>query len=76
MHRVAILFVVFLTAASFGTFSVFAQSPSSAGKSSGEIAARSRALAQKQEDCRLQAKQQKLSYLKRRRFVRECLKKP
>jgi hypothetical protein len=31
--------------------------------------------AQKQENCRLQAKQQKLTFLKRRSFVRKCIKK-
>jgi hypothetical protein len=44
-------------------------------KSSGEIAADSRLLAEKQESCRFQAKQQKLGFLKRRSFMRECMKR-
>lgn len=55
-----------------GTSSVAAQS--SSPKSPGEIAAASRLLAEKQEDCRRQAKEQKLTFLKRRSFIRKCKK--
>jgi hypothetical protein len=54
--------------------SAFAQSPSPKAKSPGEIAAASRLLAQKEENCRLEAKEKKLTFLKRRRFVHECIK--
>jgi hypothetical protein len=43
-------------------------------KSPGEIAAASRLLAEKQEGCRLEAKRQKLTLLKRRSFIRQCKK--
>ena len=76
MLRVMAASAVFAAFISFGTFSVFAQSPSPKPKSPGEIAAASRLLAEKAENCRLQAKQQKLTFLKRRSFVRECKKIP
>jgi hypothetical protein len=76
MLRTAIASAVIVTFISFGTFSAFAQSPSPTPKFPGEIATASRLLAEKQENCRLQAKQQKLSLLKRRSFMRECKKKP
>jgi hypothetical protein len=73
MLRVAISSAVVALIAT-GTSAAFAQSLSTAPKSSGEIAAASRLLAEKQESCRLEAKQQKLSFLKRRSFVRACMK--
>lgn len=49
--------------------------PSSAThRSPAEIRAKSRLVAEKYESCRLQAKQQRLHLLKRRRFMRECVK--
>src|SRR5450631_3948499 len=75
MPRIAMASAVVVTFISFGAFSAFAQSPSPKSKFPGEIAAASRLLAEKQENCRLEAKQQKLAFLKRRRFVRECIKK-
>jgi hypothetical protein len=44
-------------------------------ESPGEIAVWSTVLTQRQEYCRLQAKALKLTYLKRRRFMRDCVKK-
>ncbi len=75
MNRIGIATSIFATFILFGTFSVFAQSPSPKPKYPAEMAAASRLLAEKQENCRLQAKQQKLTFLKRRRFIRECIKK-
>ena len=49
--------------------------PSPKQTSPGEIAKASRILTQKNESCRLQAKEEKLTGLKRRRFIRECVKK-
>ena len=42
--------------------------------SPGEIAVWSTVLTQKKDYCRRQAKAMKLSYLKRRRFIRHCMK--
>ena len=50
-------------------------SPSPKQTSPGEIAKASRILTEKNESCRLQAKEKKLTGLKRRRFIRECVKK-
>jgi len=44
-------------------------------KSSGEIAKASRTLAQTNERCRLQAKEKKLKLVKRRRFIRDCVRR-
>ena len=49
-------------------------SPSSEPKSPAEIAKASRIMAEKNESCRLQAKERKLKGLKRRRFIRDCVK--
>ena len=57
---------------------VLAQQPSSPSPkptSPAEIAKASRILTQKSENCRLQAKEKKLTRLKRRRFIRDCVKK-
>jgi hypothetical protein len=60
---------------SVGVSTANAETPSSARmKSPGEIAAASNHLAEKQESCRLQAKQQKLRFVKRRSFIRNCIK--
>jgi hypothetical protein len=73
MLRLAMSSAALVTLVALGTSPTLAQSPT--GKSSGEIAATSKLLAERQEGCRLQAKQQKLSFLKRRSFVRDCMKK-
>jgi hypothetical protein len=73
MLRISIASAVVVTFISLGTFSGFAHSPTP--KSPGEISAASKILAEKQENCRLEAKRQKLTFLKRRRFVRECIKR-
>jgi hypothetical protein len=57
-----------------GPAASLAQSPSPKPRSPGEIAAASRLLAQKNEGCRRQAREQKLTFLKRRRFMRGCVK--
>jgi len=43
-------------------------------RSPGEIAQASRVLAEKNEGCRRQAREQKLTFLKRRQFIRSCVK--
>jgi hypothetical protein len=73
MRRIIILSAV--TAFSVGISAANAESLSpSSKKSPGEIAAVSRLLAEKQENCRLEAKRQKLTFFKRRSFVRKCMK--
>jgi len=59
---------------SVGTSAALAQSPSAKLKSPGQIAAASRLLAEKNESCRQQAREQGLRFLKRRRFIRDCVK--
>ncbi len=71
--RIALLVpVIFI---SLGISFVFAQSPPTKPQSPGEIAAASKLLAEKNEICRNQAKAQKLHFLKRRSFIRECINK-
>jgi hypothetical protein len=70
MHRLAIASAGILISVSI-SWSAFAQS----GKSSGEIAASSKLLAERQEGCRIEAKQQRLHLLKRRSFMRACMKR-
>jgi hypothetical protein len=43
-------------------------------RSPAEIAAKSELVAEQHESCRLQAKERRLHLLKRRRFMRECMK--
>ena len=49
--------------------------PSPKPKSQGAIAEACRILAQKNENCRRQAREEKLTGLKRYRFIRDCRKK-
>lgn len=69
MYRLAMACAAILVAISQST-PLFAQS----GKSSGEIAASSKLLAEKLEHCRLEAKEQHLHLLKRRAFMHTCMK--
>ena len=48
--------------------------PSPKPKYPAEIAAASKVLAERNESCRLQAKEEKVAFLKRRRFIRDCIK--
>jgi hypothetical protein len=74
MTRVLVFSAAFATLISIGTPAGLAQSPSAKLKSPGQIAAASRLLAEKNENCRQQAKRQGLHLLKRRRFIRDCVK--
>jgi hypothetical protein len=74
MSRVLIFSAAFAAFISIGTPAALAQSPSAKLKSPGQIAAASRLLAEKYESCRLQAREQGLHLLKRRRFIRDCVK--
>jgi hypothetical protein len=75
MVRVAIASAIIAGLIPLATFPAFAQPASAKPKYPAEIAAASNHLAEKQENCRRQAKQQKLTFLQRRRFVRDCVKK-
>jgi hypothetical protein len=75
MSRLAIAPATIVALIAFGISPALAQTASPKPKYPLEIAAASKRLAQKQEDCRLEAKRQKLGYLKRRSFIRACVKK-
>jgi hypothetical protein len=60
---------------SSGMVPALSQSATSKPRSPGEIAAADRAAAEKRENCEAEAREQKLSYLKRHRFVRDCVKR-
>lgn len=70
MHRKTMAAVSVIASLSFA-LPAFAQS----GKSSGEIAAASRLLAEQREHCRVEANRQHLHLLKRRKFIRVCMKR-
>jgi len=72
-RAIASAFIAALT--SLRTVSPYAQSASAKSKYPTEITAVSNHLAAKQESYRRQAKQQELTFLQRRRFVRDCVKK-
>jgi hypothetical protein len=48
--------------------------PSAKPKSPAEIAAASQLMTEKYNDCRRQAKEQKLKFLKSRSFIKACVK--
>jgi len=74
MFRIPICSAAVAALISIGTSAALAQLPSAKLKSPGQIAAASRLLAEKYESCRQQAKEQGLRFLKRRRFIRDCVK--
>jgi hypothetical protein len=72
MFRILICSAAFAALVSIGALTALAQPASQKPKSPGAIAAASRLIAEKNESCRQQAKQQGLRFLKRRRFIRDC----
>ena len=60
---------------SFVTFSAFAQYPAPKPTSPGEMAAVDKDKAEKRAACQSEARAQKLSYLKRRQYVRNCTRR-
>ena len=72
MFRILTCSAAFAALVSIGTLTALAQSAPPKPKSPGAIAAASRLIAEKDENCRQQAKQQGLRFLKRRRFIRDC----
>ena len=75
MKRSMFLTVVVLMASAVVAVAQQSFPSSSKPKSPGEIAEASRVLAEKNENCRREAQNEKLTALKRRRFIRECVKK-
>ena len=73
MLRIIVLSAVAVISVGVSAANAESLSPAST-KSPGEIAAASRHIAEKQESCRLEARQQKLTFFKRRSFVRKCMK--
>ncbi len=73
MLRIIVLSAVAVISVGVSAANAESLSPASK-KSPGEIAVASRLLAEKQESCRLEAKRQKLTFFKRRSFVRKCIK--
>jgi hypothetical protein len=69
MMRMACAVLVLVTYAA----AAHAQTPAARHKSPAEIAAASEALAIKREACRLRAQEQKLTFGKRRKFIRDCV---
>jgi len=74
MFRILICAAAVAALTSIGTPAALAQLPSAKLKSPGQIAAASKLLAERYESCRLQAREQGLHLLKRRRFIRDCVK--
>jgi len=60
---------------SFVTVSAFAQYPAPKPTSPGEMAAIDKDKAEKRAACQHEAREQKLSYLKRRQYVRNCTRR-
>ena len=75
MKRLMSLTVVVLMASAVVAVAQQSVPSSPKPKSPGEIAEASRVLAEKNESCRREAQNEKLAGLKRRRFIRECVKK-
>ena len=75
MFRIAIASSMIAAAISLSVVSALAQTAPVKPKSPGEIAAASRLLTEKQEDCRREANQLKLHFLKRRSFIRNCMRR-
>ena len=76
MFRILICFTAFTALILIGTVPVLAQSAPVKQKFPATIAVSSTVITQKNESCRLQAKQQGLHLMKRRRFMRECRAAP
>lgn len=64
-----------LAAVSLATIAAHAQTAPAKPKSPKEIAAASEALAEKYDTCRREAKEQKLSYIKQKLYVHNCVRK-
>jgi hypothetical protein len=76
MIRILACSAAFAALISIGPVPALAQTAPLKQKFPGTIAVASTVIAQKNESCRLQAKQQGLHFLKRHRFMRECKAAP
>jgi hypothetical protein len=72
--RAAIALTLTAAITGFAIQAAAAQTPDKKPTSPGEIAAVSRALAERSATCRSEAKAKKLHFGKRRAFLRECMK--
>ena len=72
MFRILISLAAVSAFIAIGTFTALAQSAPVKQKFPATIAVASTVITQKNESCRLEAKQRGLHFLKRRRFMREC----
>jgi hypothetical protein len=71
-RRLGIFAAVALTA--FAAAPAFSQTaPEKMKKSPGEMATMDRATVQNRATCQREAKEQKLNYLQRRRFIKNCM---
>jgi hypothetical protein len=73
MFRIIVLSAITVLSVRVSAANAESRSPGSP-RSPGEIAAASRLIAERHESCRLEARQQKLTFFKRRSFFRKCMK--
>jgi hypothetical protein len=75
MTRTSICSAALVASISLAPFAAHAQSAAAKPRSPGEIAVTSNILAQKYDTCRHQAKEQKLSFVRRRIYIHDCVRK-
>jgi hypothetical protein len=75
MLRVCFVSMILAALISLGTWTALAQSPPRKTKSPQEVEEAIRAYNTKNENCRRQAREQKLHLFKRRNFIRDCVNK-
>ena len=73
MQRIPMMFTIVASIVLFGAFTVWAQSPERKTKSPAEVEQAINDYNAKIESCRRQAREQKLHFMKRRRFIRDCV---
>jgi hypothetical protein len=76
MNRSLISTTALAACLTFGVISAKADPAVETRKSPKEIEVASEILAKKYDDCRHEAKQLKLSFLKRRIYIHDCVRKP
>ena len=74
MRHVPITFAIVASVNLLGAFAGSAQSPERKTKSPAEVEQAVNDYNLKIENCRRQAREQKLHFMKRRRFIRDCVK--
>ena len=73
MRRVPMMSAIVATVILLGAFAVSAQSPERKTKSPAEVEQAVNDYNLKIGNCRRQAREQKLHFMKRRRFIRDCV---